>query len=283
MPPRNDNPSKYVKSPKLKVMDIVKKYSKIYFQLVNCAFSSYLSNRLDSIGYFLGKMVRFIFFLILVISIFRFTDNLAGYGMYEVILFFLTSNLIDVSAQFLFRGMYTFKNIIITGHFDYILSKPMNALFYVMNKLVDILDLIFLMLIVGGIIYTMMLLVNKISVQGILWYVLLIMNGMFIVFGIHIFVAALAIRFYESENLIWLYRESMTLGRMPPEIFSAPIRCIFTAIIPIFVMIAFPVKALLGALDFRWVIFAFLLSLVLIIFSLWFWRNSLKYYSSASS
>src|SRR4030042_2305193 len=137
---------------------MLKKYCKIYLQLVNCAFSSYLSNRIDSLCYFLGKIARFLLFLLLIISIFQFTETIAGYGMYEVILFFLTFNFIDIAAQFLFRGVYTFKHSIILGNFDYVLSKPVSALFYIMNKSVDILDLSFLLFIFGAIIYNFKLL-----------------------------------------------------------------------------------------------------------------------------
>ncbi len=264
-------------------MELLKKYTKIYFQLVNCAFSGYLSNRIDSAGYFLGKMVRFVFFLILVISIFRFTNNLAGYGMYEVILFFLSFNLLDVAASFFFRGVYVIKTDVMRGQFDYILSKPVNKLFYTMSRLVDILDLIFLIPIIAGIIYVLMKSTNKISVQGIFLYILLILNGIILVFAIHVIIASLTIRYYESENLIWLYRESMTLGRMPPEIYSAPVRFIFTFLMPIFMMIAFPVKALLGNLSFYWIIFSFFFSLIFVFFSLYLWGRCLKDYSSASS
>ncbi|MFH1232634.1 MAG: ABC-2 family transporter protein [Patescibacteria group bacterium] len=262
---------------------MLKKYAKIYIQLVNCAFSSYLSNRIDSLCFFLGKIIRFLFFLLLIISIFRFTENLAGYGIYEVIFFFLTFNFIDIAAQFLFRGVYTFKQSIILGYFDYILSKPVNALFYIMNKLVDILDLIFLCLISAAILYNFKFLAYKISMQEIFLYIFFIFNAIVIVFALHVLIVALSIRFYEADNLIWLYRDSLTVGRMPPEIFSDSIRFLFTVIIPVFAMIAFPVKAALGILELKQAIFGIIFAFFIVIFSLWFWKSSLRYYSSASS
>lgn len=260
----------------------IKKYMKVYLQLVNCAFSSYLSNRLDSLGYFLGKIVRFTFFLILLISIFRFTDNLAGYGMYEVILFFLTFNLIDLGAQFFFRGVYFIKTDIIRGQFDYILLKPINKLFFTMSRLVDILDLISVCLIIGGIAYAFSSM-NILSVQSIGLYILLVLNAMVIVFAIHVIIASLGVRYYESENLIWLYRDSMTFGRMPPEIYSSAIQFIFTFLMPIFIMVAFPVKAILGLLSIKWVLFPILFAVAVVIFAIRLWKNSLNFYGSASS
>ncbi|MFH0854168.1 MAG: ABC-2 family transporter protein [bacterium] len=262
---------------------MIKKYAKIYKQLVSCAFSSYLSNRIDSLCYFLGKIVRFMFFLFLIISIFRFTDQMAGYGIYEAILFFLTFNFIDIAAQFLFRGIYVFKRDIISGHFDYILSKPANPLFYIMNKMVDILDLSLLVCIAGALIYNFYLLSDKFSAQSILLYIFFIANGIILIFTIHVIVAALSVKFYESDNIGWVYRESVTIGRMPPEIFSDKVRFIFTYIIPIFIMIAFPVKAFLGIIGWSHFFFSLIFTISLMILSLWFWQNSLRNYSSASS
>lgn len=261
----------------------IKKYIKIYLQLVNCAFSSYLSNRIDSLGFFLGKIVRFVLFITLLVSIFRFTDNLAGYGIYETILFFLSFNFIDVGAQFLFRGVYFLKKDIIYGQFDYVLSKSVNKLFYTMSRLVDVLDLIFLLLIGAGIIYVFEKLGNKITFHGAMFLILLLVNSMVLIFAIHATIAALSIRYFESENLIWLYRESMTFGRMPPEIYSGTIQFIFTFLMPVFIMVAFPIKSMLGLLDIKMLIFAIFLSLIGVVFAIWLWENSLDYYSSASS
>ncbi len=132
----------------------MKKYYKVWKQLSSCAISSYLSNRIDSSCYFAGKIIRFAFFLLLIFSIFKFTDTMAGYGKYEVILFFLTFNLMDTLAQAFFRGIYYFKNDVRKGNFDYVISKPVNPLFYSLARMTDILDIIFLLPIISLVIYT---------------------------------------------------------------------------------------------------------------------------------
>jgi len=119
----------------------MRKYFNVWKQLSICAIGSYLSNRVNIVTYGIGKIIRFAFLLIFIFSLFRFTDTFAGYSHYQVILFFLTFNLIDTIAQALFRGIYTFKDDVRKGNFDYVLSKPIHPLFYALTKMTDIIDI----------------------------------------------------------------------------------------------------------------------------------------------
>ena len=267
----------------MRTTSLIKKYVRIWKQLTSLAVGSYLSNRIDSVAYFAGKAVRFGFFLLLIISIFSFTDNLAGYTKYEVILFFLTFNLIDVMSQALFRGIYAFRFDIQRGNFDFILSKPVNPLFYSLSRLTDILDIIFLAPILFLIVYVMGKLPLPPGPTQVLNYVVLVLAGMIMILGIHIISAGITIWKLESENFIWLYREAITIGRFPPEVYSVTIRSLFTFVIPVILAVAFPVKAVLRALDWKWTMFVLLYTFGFFGSSLIVWKASLKSYSSASS
>jgi ABC-2 type transport system permease protein len=261
----------------------VKKYIRVWRQLTNCAVSSYLTNRIDSATYFIGKLIRFGFFILLIFSIFRFTDNLAGYGKYEVLLFFLTFNLLDVASQSLLRGIYMFKEDVRRGNFDYVISKPVNSLFYSLTKLTDILDLIFLIPVIAILIFTFWKLQMAITFLNLALYLFLVFTGLLIILGIHIISASITVWTEESENFIWLYRDTMSIGRFPPEIFSAPVQIIFTFVLPIIIIVGFPAKALLGVLSWPWIIFACIYAIAFFALSVLFWKWSLKKYSSASS
>jgi ABC-2 type transport system permease protein len=259
------------------------KYWRVWKQLMKNATNSYLSNRIDSLFYFFGKVVRFVFFFILIVSLFRFTSSIAGYSKQEVIIFFLTFNLVDVIAQAIFRGIYTFSDEIKRGNFDFVLSKPINPLFYSMNKLADILDFVFLIPIVVLLLHFLMIIGVAITPVGALLYCGLFFVSLIIVSSIHILTAAASILMVENENLIWVYRESMTIGRFPPELFSLPIQFVFTFCLPVIIMIGFPVKALLGLLSWKMVLVALIYSIVLLSLSIFLWQKGLEKYSSASS
>ena len=262
---------------------LIRKYVRIWRQLSSLAIGSYLSNRIDSATYLAGKLVRFGFFLLLIVSLFSYTDTLAGYTKYEVILFFLTFNLIDVLSQALFRGIYAFRFDIQRGNFDFVLSKPVSPLFYSLSRMTDILDIIFLVPIAGLIVYVMGRLPVPPGPVQVLHYALLVLAGMTLVLGIHIITAGITIWKLESENAIWLYREAMTLGRFPPEIYSPAVRAVFTFVFPVILAVAFPAKAALRLLDWKGTFFVLCYAAAFFGCSLLLWRAGLKAYSSASS
>ncbi|HLC69670.1 MAG TPA: ABC-2 family transporter protein [Patescibacteria group bacterium] len=261
----------------------MKKHARVWLQLTNCAFMSYTTNRLDTFSYFIGKTVRFGFFALMIFSIFRFTDNISGYGKYEALLFFLTFNLIDSLSQALFRGVYVFKPDVQRGQLDYLLPKPVNTLFYILSRLTDMLDIIFSLLLI----VLTMLVIQRLPITwgGVEmgWYTVLIILGLLIIIGIHILTVAITIRTEESDSIIWLYRRGLYLGSFPPEIFNSTGQFLFTYILPIFVIVAFPVKALLGLLDWQNILAALGLTILWLGGAILFWKSSLKKYSSASS
>lgn len=256
---------------------------RVWRRLVLNAFSTVASNRLDAAGYFVGKLIRFAFFWLFILAVFRFTTTIAGYSKYETLLFFLTFNLVDVGAQVFFRGIYLLKYDVRRGNFDYTLTKPIHPLFYTMTRLTDLLDLIFLLPILTLLIYVIAHLPTTLTLTHIATYIMLILLGLGIILAIHIISAAITISTVESDQFLWLYRETIGIGRFPPDIFHPPIQFIFTYLLPIIVAISFPAKALLGALTPNNLTTALFMSLMAILLALFVWHKSLRHYSSASS
>lgn len=261
----------------------MKKYFKIWKRLSFNAAASYMSNRIEYGSFFLGKFIRFGFFILLIFTIFNYTDSLVGYDKHQALLFFLTFNLLDVAAQAFFRGIYKFKDDIKTGNFDYVLSKPVNSLFYSMSRLTDVIDLIFLIPIAGLIIWILPLALPDLSFLDVLAYLIFFALGMLVVLALHILSAAITIVAVENENTIWVYREAMTIGRFPPEVFSPTIQAFFTFVIPVIIICAFPVKAFLGILSVKMMLLAVIIALIFLLASLMLWKAALRHYSSASS
>ncbi len=259
------------------------KHIKVWRQLVSCSFGSFASNRIDSFSYLTGKLMRFGFFWLFITSVFRFTPSFVGYTKQEVLLFFLTFNFVDVLAQIFFRGIYLFTSDVRKGNFDFVLAKPVNPLFFILSRLIDILDFVFLFPIMGCLVYVVMQLPYALSAGSFFWYFAYIVLGLVIILGIHIFTASIAIWTEESEHVIWLYREGMTIGRFPPDMLPGSLQFLFTYVIPIIVVVSYPTKALLGELGYIHGMIAVLIACGFLGVSLVFWKKALRAYSSASS
>ena len=114
-------------------------------------------------------------------------------------------------------------------------------------------------------------------------YLALVLNGLILAAVFHILVLATAITTYEVDNALMIYRDLSSLGRVPVDLYREPIRFLMTFVIPIGIMVTFPVKALMGLISWPFVLISFLVSALFLYLCLKFWNRSLKQYSSASS
>ena len=192
-----------------------------------------------------------------------------------------TFNIVDVFAQFLFREVYRFRPLIISGGFDLVLVKPINALFRSLMGGADLYDLITLPPLIFAVFYLGGQL-NP-SLLHSAYYILLLINGLLIAAAFHIAVISLGIITLEIDNSIMIYRDIISLGRLPIDIYKEPLRGMLTYLIPVGIMISFPAKALMGLMTIAGIFLSFILGGVLIFSSLKFWNYALKQYTSASS
>ena len=229
-----------------------------------------------------GKILRFILFCAFLLLLFSKTKVLAGYNLNQVLLFYFTFSFIDSATQMLFREVYRFRQYIITGNFDMILLKPVNALFRSLFGWTDILDFITL----GPFIILIIVVLTKIpgvTLVSIVSYFLLVINSLIIATSFHICVLSLAVITTEIDHAVMIYRDVIGMGKVPIDIYQEPVRSLITFVIPVGIMMSFPVKSLLGLLSFQFIIASLSFGLILLFISTMFWNFALKKYTSASS
>lgn len=245
------------------------------------AFLMTLSSKKLFAMFLIAKLLRFGFFTAFLFFLVKGSDSLAGYSINQTIFFFLTFNLVDVTAQFLFREVYRFRSLVVSGDLDLVLAKPMNSLFRVLMGGADVIDFVTIPPLIAAVIYVGNLLGP--TMLHTAFYVLLMINGLLIATAFHIAVLSLGIITLEIDHTIMIYRDLMNLGRLPVDIYKQPLQGIITYLIPVGVMITFPAKALMGLITPLGIIVSFALGAVLIFTSLKFWNYALRQYSSASS
>lgn len=265
-------------------MKKLKKYLKIWFQWAHASFASVLvANRFSAGLFLLGKIIRFFFFLLLLLIFVGKTKVLAGYTLHQAIFFFLVFNLVDISAQLFFRGVYWFRGRLVSGEFDFAMARPINPLFDVLCSHPDPLDLITLIILVAFMVLFVLKTNLAANLFSVLLFFLLLSSGFILALALHILVAAFGVITLEIDNVIWIYRDLTNMGRIPIDIYATPIRAFLTFIAPVAIMMNFPAKALMGLLAWQWVIVSFLMSGIFLWGSLRFWKYALTQYSSASS
>lgn len=256
-------------------------YGKIWLIMSRNSFLIMLSQKKILFLFLFGKILRFGFFIAFLYFLVTGADDIAGYNVQQTIFFFLTFNVIDVFAQFLFREVYRFRPLLISGDFDLVLLKPFNSLFRVLLGGADIIDLITIPPIIAAVI-----LVGKTlgpTQVEVFYYLLLIINGLIIAAAFHIAVIAMGIITLEIDHTIMIYRDITNLGRFPIDIYKPPLKGIITYLIPVGIMITLPAKAFMGLVSVRGIFWSFVLGVFVLFLSVKFWNIALRKYTSASS
>lgn len=240
------------------------------------------SSRLGTILFLIGKLLRLTFFVFLIILIASRTSIIAGYTLWQMIFFYLTFNIVDSFSQLLFREVYEFRTNIVTGYFDNYIVKPISPLFRALFGGSDILDApVLVLLIIATVIASFH--IGYVSIWGIVVYFLFLINSFFIALAFHIFVLCMGILTTEIDNAIMFYRDLTQMGKVPIDIYKEPVKGLITFLIPIGVMMTFPVKALLGLLSWWVIILSFIIGVMLFCISVILWKYALRFYTSASN
>lgn len=259
------------------------KYLKIWLLMAKMNLAEQVTSRINFVSLVAGKLVRMGFVFVFLIALFTHTQSLAGFSLTQTLLFFMTFNLVDILAQLFLRGIYWIRQLVIEGELDFVLTAPVNPLFRIATRATDFWDVTTLIptfAILGVLISR---LETDITFLNLFLYILLVLVGFIIAFAIHVIVASVAVFTQEVDQLIWIYRDLMTMGRFPVDIYAAPVKLILTFVVPVAVMTSFPAKVLIGALSWQNIVLAILISAIFLWGSLRIWKFSLRYYTSASS
>lgn len=257
----------------------LKLYLLLWWRRMALQIESDLMHRGSAVLYIMGKIVRFLFFLWLIVSVGNQAKNISGYTPDQLVIFLLTFNLIDLLAQIFFRGVYSFKEQVRIGIADLMLMRPVNPLFHALIGFPDPLDLPLFFIVLTALFFQGV----HSSLESILMFIVSVIVSFLLMMAMHIFVISVGIMTLEVDNIIMLFRDIWSMGRLPVDIYSTGVRFALTFIIPVAIIMNMPAKALLGLINWQNIFISFVISLCVVQLSLWFWKFSLKKYSSASS
>lgn len=246
-----------------------------------------LQNRLltpsSSILFILGKLFNYVFSVLIIFSIFNQVSVIKNFTLPQAIIITLIYSLIDSITQFLFRALYQFRPILIKGDFDLDLLKPLPSFFRPVLSAPDFLDIPMIIIEVIALIFFLLKYLLMPNFATILLFLPLFINGILLAFSIHLLIATFSILTTEIDSLVMIYRSLSRAAVVPTDIYNNFFRILLSYIIPITVIFTLPAKAILNILTPLGVLYSFIFTISFLLFSLLFWKYSLRHYSSASS
>jgi ABC-2 type transport system permease protein len=185
------------------------------------------------------------------------------------------------SATFLAPNLNRIVRHVQEGTLDFVLLKPIHSQFWLSIHTLSpwgIPDLIFGLLII---VYAG----TKLSL-GIDKYLLTIFPlgcALVILYSLWFILGSTSIWFVKIYNVTEVLRGFLEAGRYPIIAYPATYRFFFTFVVPVAFLTTVPAQAMLGQIQFTWLLGTGLLALLLFFISTQFWRFALRFYTSASS
>ncbi len=185
------------------------------------------------------------------------------------------------SATFLAPNLNRIVRHVQEGTLDFVLLKPIKSQFWLSVHTLSpwgLPDLIFGVVTIGYAGTRLGLGANNYLIS-----LIPIGFGLVILYSLWFMLGATSIWFVKIYNVTEVLRGLLEAGRYPMIAYPTAFRFFFTFIVPVAFLTTVPAEAMLGRSQAIWFVGAGLLALILFLFTSWFWRFALRFYTSASS
>ncbi len=261
----------------------MKFYLRIIWTNFWLSFKEGFTNPLSALLFISGKLLRFVFFLLFFFFIFKKVKLIAGYTFNDLLFYYLVFVLVDSISQFLGRGAYFFDSLVINGNLDKTFLYPVNDIFINLFSYLDPLDLITIPFFLTYFLYFIHHSYYWPSLSRLLAFSLSFLLSIAATLAIYLLSMALGLTTPLTGELLWIWRNTSKLGRLPVNIYPRFISYLLFSLLPVGIIINGPVLIWQARIGWwEWFLFTiFEVSFILIAISSWY--QALKHYQSASS
>ena len=174
-------------------------------------------------------------------------------------------------------------NYVREGTLDYVLVKPIDSQFWLSVKKFSFAGLPEMFLGVFIVFWSAFNAGTSFSNLSIFLFIISLIIALVILYSVWFIIAASSIWFVKTWNATEVLRALLAAGRYPITAYPVVLRYIFTLVLPVAFLTTFPAEAILGELKLTVIFFGLVLSIIFFVFSRFFWKYALRYYTSASS
>jgi ABC-2 type transport system permease protein len=213
------------------------------------------------------------------------TDSVGTWSKWQMVLLVGASNFIQELYQaFFLTNCTNLSELVRTGRMDFFLLLPVNTRFIVSLRVVDLGAFINALFGLSVMIYAAAKLNLHPGAAQLAGFGALCVVGVLIHYSLMFILATICFWTVRAQGIVWGYYNLFNIARMPDEAFKGAFKAVFTFGLPVLLVSNVPVRILAdkSAAPATWlsllgigVVWAFI--------SEYFWRFSIRRYTSASS
>ena len=260
----------------------MKRYLQVLGLFWSTSIAAELEYRLNFLIAAISSLANLVGSLFGLFLFYRTGYNFGGWNWSEAaIVLGLFTLLQGFSATFLIPNLNRIVQQVEQGTLDFVLLKPISSQFWLSSRTISpwgLPDLFF-----GSVIIIYHGTQLNLDISNYLISILPIIFGTIILYSIWFMLGSTSIWFVKIYNVTEVLRGLLEAGRYPMVAYPAVYRFFFTFIIPVAFLTTIPAETLLGRSQIIWIFGAGILAIGLLLFSSFFWRFALRFYTSASS
>jgi ABC-2 type transport system permease protein len=263
----------------------LKRYLRIYAALWKTSVTREMSFKGNFILWILVELAWFGLQLAFVGVIFSQTKTIGTWTVWQVVLLTGTSNFIqEIYQAFFLVNCTNLSELVRTGKMDFLLLLPINTRFIVSTRQVDLPS--FANAAFAACVMTFA--AHKLSlhptVVQLLGFGALCVVGLLVHYSLMFMLASVSFWTVRAQGIVWGYFNLFNIARMPDDAFRGAFKAVFTFALPVLLVSNVPVRVLVNTLHspVGWLALVGL-GIIWALISEWFWRYSIRRYTSAST
>lgn len=217
--------------------------------------------------------------------VFSQTESVGTWTKWEMVLLVGASNFIQQLYQaFFLTNCTNLSELVRTGRMDFFLLLPVNTRFLVSLRVVDLGAFINALFALCVMIFSAAKLNLHPTIAQLAGFSALCLVGVMIHYSLMFILATICFWTVRAQGIVWGYYNLFNIARMPDEAFRGAFKAVFTFGLPVLLVSNVPVRVLADKINspFAWLLLIGI-GLLWALISEFFWRFSVRRYTSASS
>lgn len=285
------NPKPQIQSPKPAeppVAPVASRHSR-YFGIYGALWKNSVTRETMFKGNFLLWIVVEVLWFALQLSfigvLYLHTNSIGTWTKWQVVLLVGASHFIQqVFHAFFLINCTNLSELVRTGKLDFLLMLPVNTRFILSLRQVDLGSFVNATFSIAVMAYAARQIPLTPSLTHLGVFFALCVVGIFIHYSLMFMLAAICFWTVRAQGIVWGYYNLFQIARMPDEAFRGLFKAVFTFALPMLLVTNVPVRLLTEKLASPAPLLQLLgLGVLCAVISEWFWRKSLRRYTSASS
>jgi len=263
-----------------------KKHIRIFIKVIKLELMTDMQYRLNFVFSLIGTSAWLMCELLFIHFLLGKYGSIAGWGK-DFIILLVGFNQLWVGGMYFFMIWPSLTNIadaVRNGTADRIFTLPLNTRFYVSIFKIDWTSL---SIVLDGLIIIIFILLRSnytISFINIVFSIILLAVSCWIIYCMHFISMCASFWIQNAASIMYFVNVLDRFTRYPYEVFTKGILTyVFTFIIPIVLISNVPLRAFLGILDLRFVLYSLITAFIFTVVSQIVWKLGLRRYESSGS